>query len=66
MTINNGGAAFPNAHFNDVRGMNLRDYFAAKALQGLLSDTSVRSTPEQFADNAYIVADAMLKARENE
>jgi transcriptional regulator with XRE-family HTH domain len=43
--------------------LTLRDYFAAKAMQGLLSDTGVRSTPEEFAANSYVVADAMLKAR---
>jgi hypothetical protein len=48
-----------------VGGMTLRDYFAAKALQGLLSDTTVRSTPEEFAANSYMVADAMMKARES-
>jgi len=44
-------------------GMTLRDYFAAKAMQGLLSDTSIKSTPDQFAFNSYMVADAMMKAR---
>jgi hypothetical protein len=56
--------AFP-VSYNGRDGMNLRDYFAAKALQGLLSDTTVRSTPEEFAANSYMVADAMMKARES-
>ena len=45
------------------RGMTLRDYFAAKAMQGILADPS---TPEimDIAGAAYEVADAMLKARE--
>jgi hypothetical protein len=44
-------------------GMTLRDYFAAKAMQGILADPS---TPEimDIAGAAYEVADAMLKARE--
>ena len=29
--------AFPNAHFNNEHGMTLREYFAAKAMQGLLA-----------------------------
>lgn len=47
-------------------GISLRDYFAAKAMQGLLSGTL---TPEavwsqdEAAETAYNVADAMLKAR---
>ena len=44
-------------------GMSLRDYFAAKALQGLLADTNIKSSAEEFASRAYDVADAMLEAR---
>jgi hypothetical protein len=55
--------AFPNPHLRDGSGMTLRDYFAAKAMQGLLADPS---TPEimDIAGAAYEVADAMMKARE--
>ena len=55
-------------------GMSLRDYFAAKAMQGLLSapgeytadaDTSApMATWGDFAASAYELADAMLRARE--
>lgn len=56
-------------------GMTLRDYFAAKALVGLMStekmivDTIKHSTPEMnnaaiLAQDAYRLADAMLKERE--
>lgn len=47
-------------------GMDLRDYFAAKAMQGLLSgmqkgqETQVLLVPTV----AYQIADAMMKARE--
>lgn len=41
-------------------GMELRDYFAAKAIIGLV--TSV-ITDEQLASAAYKVADAMMEAR---
>ena len=47
-------------------GMTLRDYFAAKAMSGLLErvKTHVLVEPERIAFDAYVVADAMLKARE--
>jgi len=44
-------------------GMTLRDYFAAKAMQGLLS-SDVNAKLEDFAKQSYKVADAMIKARE--
>jgi hypothetical protein len=45
--------------------MTLRDYFAAKALQGMFAaDTSESVIPEQKkAEIAYRMADAMLKER---
>ena len=59
--------AFP-AQFWDERatGMTLRDYFAAKAMQGLLSDPDWRiDLPfSATASAAYKMADAMLEARE--
>lgn len=42
----------------------LRDEFAAKALQGLLADSNVSAERNKFAESAYELADAMLKARE--
>lgn len=44
-------------------GMTLRDYFAAKALQGLLACPEGVSSYEMCAETAYSYADAMLKAR---
>ena len=49
------------------RGMTLRDYFAAKVMQGFAardSHDAGLATPQQRAKLAYIDADAMLKARE--
>lgn len=50
-------------------GMTLRDYFAAKAMQGLLAAQihgfNDRPANGPFASMAYEMADAMLKAREN-
>ena len=42
-------------------GMSLRDYFAAKALQGILDEGL---EPAETATHAYAIADAMLNARE--
>ena len=47
-------------------GMTLRDYFAAKAMQGYLGSPEwLREvSPQGTAEAAYRVADAMLRARE--
>lgn len=58
--------AFPNAHYSNVYGMTLRDYFAAKALQGALSGCAARGEVvmySEMASLAYEMADAMMKAR---
>ena len=63
--------AFPWANDADKqynwinKGMTLRDYFAAKAMQGLLSDGVGKNADIRIiASDAYFVADEMLKARE--
>ena len=67
--INDGGTAFPIVETSSSGscspGMTLRDYFAAAALQGILS--SPDGGPDVWqsvADAAYYAADAMLAARE--
>jgi len=45
-------------------GMTLRDYFAAKAVQGLLAGTLKSSDTSLIACDCYAMADAMLKARQ--
>ena len=45
-------------------GMTLRDYFAAKAMQAILSNPDYGDEDSSLAGAAYYVADAMLKARE--
>ena len=80
--INDGGPAFP-INNNDVitqiikhgghpEGMSLRDYFAAKAMQGLISACNSegiwtgcgdKKMNDNMAITAYMVADSMLKAR---
>jgi hypothetical protein len=51
-------------HYGSRSGISVRDYFAAKALQGLLADSEREGTWSEFAEDAYSCADAMLKARE--
>ena len=50
-------------------GMDLRDYFAAQALQGDISRYENKDNPEYWtvetvAQRAYAMADEMMKARE--
>ena len=61
-----GGPAFPLVAQNWHReGMTLRDFFAAKAMQGMLAeDGGGALNNEELAEFAYVIADAMLKARE--
>lgn len=75
---NTGGPAFPEVrirngdNYNPAKklyygGMTLRDYFAAKAMQGLLAQScgsAMGSEPINGAQYAYAMADAMLKERE--
>ena len=55
--------AFPTPTHNlQNDGMTLRDYFAAKAMQAM---THRGESNEKFvAEHSYLMADAMLKARE--
>jgi hypothetical protein len=67
MTTNTGGPAFPHQSSDAIRaGMTLRDYFAAKAMQGMLAHEYSRPLriEDLYACDAYIMADAMLKTRE--
>jgi len=89
--INDGGPAFPVGHpemamqgqsVKETQGMNLRDYFAAKALPAIYRDmwedwrASARGeaptmcVPEDWmvgvALDAYKMADAMLIARDTD
>ena len=57
--------AFPSPYAVDEHGgMDLRDYFAAKAMQSLITiDLDSDFNDVLIAQAAYEVADAMLKAR---
>lgn len=55
--------AFPHSRLgSDADGMTLRDYFAAKVMQALL--TRIPLSGGEVAEDAYMIADAMLKARQ--
>lgn len=64
--------AFPNdvKQISERAGMTLRDYFAAKAMQAMMTCdkyggiVGVNLYEQNRAKDAYAVADAMLKARE--
>jgi len=51
--------------FEEEAGMDLRDYFAAKAMQGLIANPKVNEqwSEEKVAYWAYTQADAMMEAR---
>ena len=61
--------AFPAIHYDladNEHGLTMRDYFAAKAMQGAMSGCATRGEVIMYSDLAglsYEVADAMLKAR---
>ena len=83
MTRQTGGSAFPTTQYvnglsptGHAEGMTLRDYFAAKAMQGIF-DSAIDWFPagqkadeeslkvfKDIAQDSYAMADAMLKARE--
>ena len=63
--------AFPNPNRTDQTGMTLRDYFAAKAMQGLLSNPKLQAkilaeggcASGWIESSAWAFADGMLKER---
>ena len=87
---NTGGPAFPLQSIGPdfapgYAGMTLRDYFAAKAMQGLMAMERASEYVDEYGDEmsyeegsvgtlfvhtkhlaeeAYMIADSMLKARE--
>jgi hypothetical protein len=79
MSIQDGGPAFPVADYDhmvfqpatvaetkrDLSGMSLRDYFAAKVMQGFVTSAPWDEAFDNLdsAKTAYEIADAMLAAR---
>ena len=69
--MNRPKPAFPTSYYgeqnDDEAGMTLRDYFAAKAMQGELAsqtDENQLTNWAGLAKRCYGIADAMLAARE--
>lgn len=59
--MNRGGVNY------DIDGMDLRDYFAAKAVSSIFDNSNLIFEDEDYkeaATIAYKFADAMIKARE--
>lgn len=69
MSKETGGPAFPvpdSEYQIQDTGMTLRDYFAAKAINAILSDPDAGLLDDdlrRYAGISYRLADAMLKAR---
>jgi hypothetical protein len=68
---NDGNTAFPTrGPHRDSEGMTLRDYFAASALQGFMSNSDIPDMlkkgfkPDGAAEACYMIADAMIAERE--
>lgn len=64
--VKTGGPAFPSWKEDGAfaYGMTLRDYFAAKAMQGFAAHIGPDRAFETRSGIAYQWADAMLKARD--
>ena len=71
---NTGAAAFPQPENYSAPGMTLRDYFAAKAMESIIGAVLMDGNRTEYsisnprihefiAQDAYHLADAMLKAR---
>ena len=59
--------AFPAMHYDladNEHGLTMRDYFAAKAMQAIITNHKLEDCDDfVIAANAYQLADFMLKAR---
>jgi len=64
--------AFPiTSKYDENNGMDLRDYFAAKAMQAIITRCDDKSSEIEHVDSwigdyAYVVADAMMQTRKKE
>ena len=55
--------AYRASNYIGMDAMKLRDYFAGLALQAILGAGISSAQYEDDAEQAYLIADAMLKAR---
>ena len=74
---NDGGPAFPEFRpifdkegritgYREQKSMSLRDYFAAKAMVGFLTEAALAISDGEMVEMAYAIADAMLAERDKE
>ena len=74
MSKETGGPAFPREDYQcngdpsrrnglGQEGISVRDYFAAKALQGELASGNASQVADSLACRSYAIADAMIAAR---
>lgn len=65
-SVSHGGAHEHRHISGDQDGVTLRDYIAAKAMQGLLASWDSHSVEDfcELAEDAYSVADVMIAKRE--
>ncbi|MCS3467125.1 hypothetical protein M2401_000846 [Pseudomonas sp. JUb42] len=69
MSKETGGPVMPSEYsLEENQGITLRDYFAAKAMQGFAASPSMIDSNDSraisyVADASYAMADAMLAAR---
>lgn len=65
-TPDTGGNAFPATGY-DAGGLTIRDYFAAKAMQGSVANVGLKFIEYDFyAEWSYDMADAMLEKRKSD
>ena len=50
-------------HGGSARYMTLRDYFAAQAMQSLITRVPLSEDAEKVSESAYAIADAMIAER---
>ena len=56
---------YPSNLYEKELGITLRDEFAGKALQGMMSQETINMlTPKEIAESCYNLASAMLEIRE--
>lgn len=60
--MNRQPQAFPKP-YNGQDGMDLRDFFAAMAMQAEVSSEAWTGDIKHTVNQAYVIADAMLEAR---
>ena len=59
--------AFPHTlHNEEFNGMDLRDYFASKAMQAILTGQWNITNPDEVMKKSYEYADAMIKGKNYE